>query len=51
MNVPNPLPAVDGLLTATAAVEGMTPVTRNTAHTAGVGARVLNPFSSASPSQ
>lgn len=51
MNVPNPLPTVDGLLAASAAVNGMTLVTRNTAHIAGSGARVFNPFSSTSSSQ
>ncbi len=44
MNVPDPLPAVDGLMVATAKARGMTFVTRNTADVARTGARLLNPF-------
>ena len=44
LNVPDPLPTVDGLLAATAAVHGLTLVTRNTADLAGTGVRLLNPF-------
>lgn len=44
MNVPDPLPAVDGLLAATAAVHGLTLVTRNTRHVERTGVRLLNPF-------
>jgi predicted nucleic acid-binding protein len=38
------VPPVDGLLTATARVHGLTLATRNTADVAGLGGRVLNPF-------
>lgn len=44
LNVPNPLPFVDGLLAATAIERGLTLVTRNTRDVAATGARVLNPF-------
>lgn len=39
-----PIPAVDGLLAATAKVHAMTLATRNEADVAGLGALVLNPF-------
>lgn len=45
LNVPDPLPVVDGLLAATAMVHGWTLVTRNGADVASTGVRVLNPFS------
>ena len=44
LNVPDPLPAVDGLLAATALVHDLTLVTRNTRDVARTGVRVLNPF-------
>ena len=44
LNVPNPVPVVDGLMAATARVRGMTLVTRNTADLAQTGVRLLNPF-------
>jgi toxin FitB len=44
LNVPDRLPAVDGLLAATAIVHGWTLVTRNTADVARTGVRLLNPF-------
>jgi predicted nucleic acid-binding protein len=44
LNVPDRLPAVDGLLAATALVHGWTLVTRNVADVARTGVRVLNPF-------
>lgn len=44
LNVPDPLPAVDGLLAATAIVRGMTLVTRNTRHVKRTPAALLNPF-------
>ncbi len=44
MNVPDPIPAVDGLMAATARVHGLTFVTRNTADLARTGVRMLNPF-------
>ena len=44
MSAQRPIPAVDGLLAATAKVHDMTLVTRNEAHVAGLGATLLNPF-------
>lgn len=44
MNVPDPLPTVDGLLAATAQVEGMIIATRNTADFVRTGVRLVNPF-------
>lgn len=44
MNVPDPLPAVDGLLAATAKVMGLTLATRNTADVAQTGVPLVNPF-------
>jgi toxin FitB len=44
MNVPDPLPVVDGLLAATARVSGLTLVTRNVADIAGTEVVLLNPF-------
>jgi predicted nucleic acid-binding protein len=44
MNVPDPLPAVDGLLAATAKVAGLVFVTRNSDDVAGTGVELLNPF-------
>ncbi len=44
LNVPYPVPAIDGLMAATAKVHGMTLVTRNTADLARTGVRLLNPF-------
>jgi predicted nucleic acid-binding protein len=44
LNAPNPLPAVDGLLAATAKVHGMTLVTRNISHIAQTGVDSLNPW-------
>lgn len=38
------VPAIDGLLVATALQHGLTLVTRNTAHTEGLGAEVLDPW-------
>jgi toxin FitB len=48
MNVPRPLPVIDGLLAASARVRGWTLVTRNTADVARCGVQVLNPFKPAS---
>jgi len=45
MNVPNPLPVVDGLLAATAKVVGLTFATRNIVDVEGSGVELLNPFS------
>jgi predicted nucleic acid-binding protein len=44
INVPDPVPTIDGLLAATARVHGLTFVTRNTADVARTGVRLLNPF-------
>jgi len=44
MNVPNPLPVIDGLLAATAKVHNLTLVTRNTRDIDRTGVRCLNPF-------
>lgn len=49
LNVPDRLPAVDGLLAATAIVHGWTLVTRNTSDVARTGVRLLNPFEPAAP--
>lgn len=46
LNVPDPLPAVDGLLAATAVVHDLTLVTRNVRDVERTGARLLNPFDS-----
>ncbi len=45
LNVPDPLPLVDGLLAATAKVYGLTHVTRNVADISRAGVSLLNPFS------
>lgn len=44
LNVPDPLPVIDGLLAASARVRGWTLVTRNTADLGGSGVTLLNPF-------
>jgi toxin FitB len=44
LNVPDPLPVVDGLLAATAKVRGWTLVTRNVSDVERTGVRLLNPF-------
>ncbi|MGC4117038.1 MAG: type II toxin-antitoxin system VapC family toxin [Myxococcales bacterium] len=44
LNVPNPLSVVDGLMAATAKVQGLTLVTRNTQDVARTGIQLLNPF-------
>ena len=43
LNVPDPVPTVDGLLAATALVHDMTVVTRNVKDIAATGARTLDP--------
>jgi predicted nucleic acid-binding protein len=43
-SVPDPLPAVDGLLAATALVHDLTPVTRNVRDVEATGVKLLNPF-------
>lgn len=44
LNAGHPLPVVDGLLAATAAVHGLTLVTRNVEDVAQSGVALLNPF-------
>jgi predicted nucleic acid-binding protein len=44
MNVPDPLPVVDGLLAATARVLGLTLVTRNVADVEASGVELFDPF-------
>jgi predicted nucleic acid-binding protein len=44
LNVPDQLPAVDGLLAATAMVRGWILVTRNVADVERTGVQLLNPF-------
>jgi toxin FitB len=44
LNVPDPLPVVDGLMAATAKVRGWTFVTRNVADLGRADVRLLNPF-------
>ena len=44
MGAIRPVPVIDGLLAATALVNGLTLVTRNDHDVAGLGATVLNPF-------
>ena len=46
LNVPDPLPIIDGLLAATALVHDWTLVTRNTADVLRTGVRLLDPFES-----
>jgi predicted nucleic acid-binding protein len=43
-NVPDPLPVLDGLLAATAAVHGLTLVTRNLKDVERTGVACFNPF-------
>ncbi len=45
--VPDPIPVIDGLLAATARVNGLTLATRNVADLARAGASVFNPFEAA----
>jgi predicted nucleic acid-binding protein len=44
VNVPDPVPVIDGLLAATAIVHDLTLVTRNGTDVASTGVRLLNPF-------
>lgn len=44
LNVPDPVPTVDGLLAATAMVAGFTLVTRNVKDIRDTGVRYLDPF-------
>ncbi len=44
LNVPDPLPVIDGLLAATAVAHGLTLVTRNIRDVRRTGAVTVNPF-------
>jgi predicted nucleic acid-binding protein len=44
LGIPDPLPAIDGLIAATAIVHGLTVVTHNVADLARTGVKVLDPF-------
>ena len=44
LNVPDPLPVIDGLLAATARAHGLTLATRNTADLAMSGVALVNPW-------
>jgi len=44
LNVPEPIPAIDGLMAATAIVAGFILATRNTRDLQSTGARLLNSF-------
>jgi hypothetical protein len=44
MNVPDPLPVIDGLLAASAKVSGLTLATRNVADVERTGVDLFNPF-------
>ncbi len=44
MSAIRPIPVIDGLLAATAIVNGLTLVTRNDRDMAGFGVKMLNPF-------
>jgi len=44
LNVPNPIPVVDGLMAATARVHGLTLATRNLRDVARTGVPCVNPF-------
>jgi predicted nucleic acid-binding protein len=45
LNVPDPVPVIDGLMAATALVHDWTLVTRNVDDVRSTGVRLLNPFS------
>jgi len=44
LNASDPLPIIDGMMAATAKVQGLTLVTRNAKDVARTGVRTLNPF-------
>ncbi len=44
LGVPDPIPAIDGLVAATALAHNLILVTRNTSDLTRTGARLLNPF-------
>jgi predicted nucleic acid-binding protein len=47
LNIPDPLPVIDGLMAATAKVHGLVFVTRDTGAVDRTGVRLLNPFAPA----
>ena len=47
MSAIRPVPVIDGLLAATAFINGLTLVTRDDRDVVGLGALILNPFNSA----
>jgi predicted nucleic acid-binding protein len=47
LNIPDPLPVIDGLMAATATVHGLVFVTRDTGAVDRTGAHLLNPFAPA----
>lgn len=49
LNCPDPLPAIDGLLAATALVHDLTLVTRNAKDVERTGVRLLDPFTRPRP--
>jgi predicted nucleic acid-binding protein len=49
MNVPDPIPVLDGLMAATARVNGLVLATRNIKDVARTGVRSVNPFHSRPP--
>jgi toxin FitB len=49
LQVPNPLPVVDGLLAATALVHDLALVTRNVGDVSTTGVRLVDPFAPAPP--
>lgn len=49
INVPNPVPVVDGLMAATAKVHDLILATRNVKDVSGTGARIVNPFTASPP--
>jgi toxin FitB len=51
LSAPDPLPIIDGFLAATAIVNGLTLVTRNTRDVARNGVALLNPFDISTPEQ
>jgi hypothetical protein len=51
LNVPDPVPTVEGLMAATAKVRGLTFVTRNTADLIRTGVPLLNPFEPQGPTR
>jgi len=49
LNVPDPLPVIDGLLAATALEHDLVLVTRNVSDVDRTGVRLLNPFEDSAP--